>query len=101
MSKRKTTKRRSRKVEAISRSKIEELNQMIVDEQCAFLAKLNKKIEVQLVGKPVLLNTKAPGGPVEAKITHAFISGERLIVMSIDHDDKSVLVDQSFVSSNG
>ena len=91
------------KPSALFRNDIEDLNQTVIDEQCQFLSKLNRSISRKLKGKTVKLLTKGKDSSdsiIDARVVHAYIEGDRLIVLDVEFDDKRVLVDYTFVAQN-
>lgn len=91
------------KPSAILRSDIEELNQSVIDQQCQFLSKLNRSISRKLKGKTVKLLAKLEDDSdttVDARVVHAYIEGDRLILLDVEFDNKRVLVDYSYVAEN-
>ena len=81
----------------ITRSTIEELNQSVIDQQCQFLSKLNRSISAKLKGKKVKLN-ESGDKEIDGIIQHAYIEGDRLVVLDVAFDDKRVLVDYTYLS---
>lgn len=81
----------------VTRSFIEELNQSVIDQQCQFLSKLNRSISAKLKGKQVKLR-ESGDKEISAVIQHAYIEGDRLVVLDVAFDDKRVLVDYSYLA---
>ncbi len=95
--------RKRKKSAPIKRSDIEKLNQGVLDQQCTFLSKLNKTISRKLKGKSVNVFTKDENGEERlktARVVHAYIEGDRLVVLDIEFDDKRVLVDYTYLAEN-
>ena len=81
----------------ITREEIQALNQSVIDQQCLFLSKLNRSISKKLKGKKVRLND-SENQKIDAVVQHAYIEGDRLVVLDVLFGDKRVLVDYTYLA---